>query len=343
MRVSGLALPVVAMPKAAKKAEEAGSSLPAANEYLAKLRAIKAKHGKVWSSHAFFDNKVLPEEARRSLWRQLDDTLLPLIEQYAWACPDDKSLLIIKHFSPLIEIGAGNGYWAFMLRQMGVDILAFDKYVNSKTTFTKVEKGGTEKLSQKKVSAGRTLFLCYPDEMESIASTCLDNFEGDTIIHVGELMVGAGTAFGHPQSPFGRTSSSDFQVMLSEQFHPLLIRNLENRLPYSKDCISVWRRTRYVKGKEHDESTDETAVGAANVRGAPTLSSGKETGSSSSKKRKGGADSGVEFMSLDALQLLREASLDEQYAEGADDQWAAVPAEELLPVDRAADCLRHLL
>ena len=341
------------MPKAAKRAKSENSSLQTpANEYLSKLNAIKAKHSKVWSAQAFFDNKVLPEASRKSLWRKLDDTLLPLIEEYAWACPDDKSLQIIKHFSPIIEIGSGNGYWAFMLRQMGADVLAYDKYVNSKTSFTKVERGGPEKLSQKKLSSGRTLLLCYPDEMESIASTCLDNFEGDTIIHVGELMVGAGTVFGYPQSPFGRTSSSDFQVMLSEQFHPLLIRNLDNRLPYSKDCISVWRRTRYVKGKEHDESTDEAAVGAANVRLGPTQVTAEQSDGGVKKRKSnasaaeegGGAGAGAgEFMSLDALQLLREASLDEQYAEGADDQWAAVPAEELLPVDRAAACLSHLL
>ena len=56
--------------------------------------------------------------------------------------------------------------------------------------------GGPTSLSDNKLSS-RTLFLCYPDEEDaldddegeqpmSMAAQCLENFSGDTIIHVGE-------------------------------------------------------------------------------------------------------------------------------------------------------------
>ena len=31
--------------------------------------------------------------------------------QFAWAIPDERALRILGHFSPIIEIGAGFGYW----------------------------------------------------------------------------------------------------------------------------------------------------------------------------------------------------------------------------------------
>ena len=53
----------------------------------------------------------------------------PLIERYAWAVPDERALSICAAFGPLVEMGSGRGYWAHLLQQRGVDILAYDKYV----------------------------------------------------------------------------------------------------------------------------------------------------------------------------------------------------------------------
>mmetsp|Transcript_7858 Transcript_7858/g.19988 ORF Transcript_7858/g.19988 Transcript_7858/m.19988 type:complete len:164 (-) Transcript_7858:188-679(-) len=46
--------------------------------------------------------------------------------KYAWAIPDQRAIRIIANFSPLVEIGAGKGYWAMLLRQAGADVLALD-------------------------------------------------------------------------------------------------------------------------------------------------------------------------------------------------------------------------
>ena len=59
---------------------------------------------------------------------------------------------------------------------------------------------------------------------------------------------------------FCRTSSAEFQVALQEQFHCILIANLELKLPYGKDTISVWKRTKYVPARiysTHDGSHDD--------------------------------------------------------------------------------------
>eukprot|EP00597_Dinobryon_sp_UTEXLB2267_P012606 CAMPEP_0170108522 /NCGR_PEP_ID=MMETSP0020_2-20130122/6619_1 /TAXON_ID=98059 /ORGANISM="Dinobryon sp., Strain UTEXLB2267" /LENGTH=128 /DNA_ID=CAMNT_0010333255 /DNA_START=569 /DNA_END=955 /DNA_ORIENTATION=+ len=97
----------------------------------------------------------------------------------------------------------------------------------------------------------RALFLCYPDEMEEMSVQCLDHFEGDFIVHVGELPI-TGTISGPPQAPFGRTSSSGFAVQLAQDFHCVLSASIP-RFPFSYDCITVWKRTKYVPGRGEGE------------------------------------------------------------------------------------------
>ena len=41
--------------------------------------------------------------------------------------PDPSALEVLCSLGPLIEIGAGTGYWAYRLRQLNTDILAFDQ------------------------------------------------------------------------------------------------------------------------------------------------------------------------------------------------------------------------
>ena len=38
-----------------------------------------------------------------------------------------------------------------------------------------------------------------------------------------------------------------------------------------------------------------------------------------------------------------KAALDQQYNEDNDNLWANIPSDEVLPIDRAAPCLAHLL
>jgi len=51
-----------------------------------------------------------------------------LREKYAYSAPSPKLLRLIAEYSPLIEMGAGNGYLASLLRAMGADIVALDAF-----------------------------------------------------------------------------------------------------------------------------------------------------------------------------------------------------------------------
>src|SRR5579883_1374914 len=50
------------------------------------------------------------------------------IQKYAHAIPTNTALTAIADFAPIIEIGAGTGYWAFLLRRRGVDIICYDRH-----------------------------------------------------------------------------------------------------------------------------------------------------------------------------------------------------------------------
>lgn len=106
------------------------------NSYIRKIIQLKDTIPE-WDT--FFGDKVDLEKTdncekdeaasvRACNWVRLEVLGEPLCKKYAWAIPDERALQILASFSPLIEIGAGRGYWARLLRDQGVNILAFDKY-----------------------------------------------------------------------------------------------------------------------------------------------------------------------------------------------------------------------
>ena len=236
--------------------------LPSAeNSYLKNFQKLKRTIG-CWDS--FF---TVPEQDRIESWVRLEVLGNAMCEKYSWAVPDSRTIRILKNFSPLIEIGAGKGYISKLLQDEGVDIIPFDREIDEKTAWTKVQIGGPKKLL-KICAKGRNLFLCYPDEDTSMASPCLENFTGDYVIHIGELISTGGLS--SPQAPWGRTSSAEFQVSLMTDFHCVLVAEMP-AFPFSRDCISVWKRTEFVRGKESivrelDDSAetndDESEVGS---------------------------------------------------------------------------------
>ena len=297
------------------------------NPYLKEIRSLR-KSIPEWDN--FFSEG--DDETRGNNWVRLDVLGQPLSEKYAWAIPNSRALNILSEFSPLIEVGCGKGYWASLLQEMGVDIVCYDKK-KSRQAFTDVQIGGPKVLSEP-VAKDRTLFLCYPDDSTNLALKCLERYSGEYIIHVGELIT-TGTLSGQPQAPFGRTTGSEFSVALAETFHCLLVAGLP-RFPFSKDCISVWKRTVFVPGKSamlppSDSEAEEEEEEEEEVPKRKKVDTRKGKGQSS----------GSEGSSDDEEEDGEEEGEEEEEEEG--DSWASIPPEEMLPVDIAAPCLAHLL
>ena len=59
----------------------------------------------------------------------IDNCIMPLRRMYSWGIPADEALTVIENVSPagIVEVGAGTGYWAMLLKKRGVDIVAYDR------------------------------------------------------------------------------------------------------------------------------------------------------------------------------------------------------------------------
>lgn len=149
--------------------------------------------------------KANPEEKAR-VWGE-DIRLRRLVIDHAtFAVPDPVSLAVIATYGPIIEIGAGTGYWAWCLRQMGVDVIAFDKYPpqshprdadRSKgrngwfdTYWTHVLRGDDRQAGR---YPDRSLMMVWP-YMDDMAIRALKAYRGDTVIYVGEERAACATA-----------------------------------------------------------------------------------------------------------------------------------------------------
>jgi len=135
-----------------------------------------------------------------------------LCGEFSWAVPSKKALKVIARYSPIIEIGAGAGYWAYLLRKIGTDILAFDpappgsgkenRWIQAKRPWTEVLEGDHRQIL---LHPERNLMLCWPP-MTDMAYQAAWLLGADRyLIYIGE-------------GPFGCTADDNFFQLLEKQF-----------------------------------------------------------------------------------------------------------------------------
>jgi len=119
--------------------------------------------------------------------------------RFAWSIPSDEALQAIASASPngVLEVGAGNGYWAFLLRSRGIDVLAMDRFPvqdgenpvwtrQSDATVALLQRPWTHVQSGNGKDVGvygeeRTLLLCWFYSTQTVQT-----YRGRTIVFVGE-------------------------------------------------------------------------------------------------------------------------------------------------------------
>lgn len=255
---------------------------------------------------AVFSSASLSIRGRSKLYNAVCHTGAQLVDTYGWCVPDERSLSLIRSLEvPIVEIGAGVGYWAKLLRARGVRVATFDiaappnpplshcfdaggeKVLDCAPCWKRVVHGGPEALSAD--FGGAALFLCYPDDFEassaSLGQRCLDSFSGDWVVHVGELF---GECLSMEHAPWGRTSAEEFQISLFRDFSCVCKAPLAYRWAHAMDSISIWRRTRSVFVVDDDDGDDEEEdEEGAKEGGDPT------EGQPSVPPAMGGADAGA--------------------------------------------------
>ena len=114
------------------------------------------------------------------------------VAAYAWAVPTLAVLKRIAALGPLLEVGAGNGYWASELARLGVDIIATDAradgWQHSPEPHHPVRTmGAVEAVAE--LGRGRALMMVWPSYDESWAHDALvahENAGGHALVYVGE-------------------------------------------------------------------------------------------------------------------------------------------------------------
>jgi len=125
-----------------------------------------------------------------------------LIWAFSWAVPSNDVIEAIAKFSPIVELGAGTGYWAWLLEQAGTKVHAFDREYLNPPHWTIVNEGTPESLND--YSKEYSLLLCWPPFEEPMALQALKQFRGMNVIYVGEFR--------------GRTGDNDFHLELETKY-----------------------------------------------------------------------------------------------------------------------------
>lgn len=149
------------------------------------------------------DNPYLDEfsavsAGRKSWYETLEDHRKrnELRKKYSWAVPNERAISTLVSLGPLVEMGAGAGYWAKLIREMGGDIIPYDayppslknnEYTSGTHQWVDILEGVPEDVAK---HSNRTLILCWPPYMESMAFDTLSCFKGRLVVYIGEQYMG---------------------------------------------------------------------------------------------------------------------------------------------------------
>jgi hypothetical protein len=109
--------------------------------------------------------------------------------EYSYAIPCEEALAVLVALSLLVEIGAGSGYWAQLLRDRGADVLAFDEEPDPEVnTWISRQWGPVIKASAEIAGEHpeRTLLLIWPARNSTMASDALESYGGNCVAYIGE-------------------------------------------------------------------------------------------------------------------------------------------------------------
>eukprot|EP00055_Hartaetosiga_balthica_P014655 m.81777 g.81777 ORF g.81777 m.81777 type:complete len:252 (-) comp8653_c0_seq3:415-1170(-) len=216
------------------------------NEYL--LRHLLLMQEKPKDVELFSHPLAVSEERREELvgWLRSTEEESPLKLQilFSFSIPSTLALERLMDIGNTLKIerwfscGSGTAYWEALLEARGLTFVCFDKNTlyPEEMRFMAVRTAGPETLSES--TRDDALFLAWPDAQEesTFGEDCVKGFNGNVIVHVGELF---GETIG--VNPYGQSTSKRCQEALAAHFR-ITKRIPLPQWPYQCDSLTVWRR-----------------------------------------------------------------------------------------------------
>jgi hypothetical protein len=159
--------------------------------------------------------------------------------EFAWAVPTPEALERLADLAPIVEIGAGAGYWAWLLREGGVTVYAYDLNPPSSDSpdnswhqgvdaWTEIEPGDSLRAAEHPEA---TLFLCWPPDDLPVGAYAVASHAaagGKSVVIVGE-------------GPEGRTGDHNLFELLAT-YYDETERLAIPQWPHLHDYMAVFRR-----------------------------------------------------------------------------------------------------
>lgn len=151
--------------------------------------------------------------------------------KFAFAIPNLEAIEAIAELSPVVELGAGTGYWAYCLQRAGAEVVAIDhepgdgnEWVDPDTRWVEVLEGTPAALDYYPT---HTLLLCWPPWGGRMATDCLYSYAGDTVVYIGEWN--------------GCTADDEFHTLLVDEWDEVAEITIP-QFPGMHDYVSIHKR-----------------------------------------------------------------------------------------------------
>lgn len=173
------------------------------NEYYQELLAVGWKPDGILGFYRLRDTFAFSDE-ELTLWKHRPG----LVAKYAFAIPNTEAVETCVRYGPILEIGCGMGYWAYLIRKAGGKIVAVDykpgvlwETLGKGSTWVDVEFGDENTVD---VYPHHTLMVCWPP-MDSMAARALAKTKAANVIYIGEGF-------------YGCTADDEFHTRLEEEW-----------------------------------------------------------------------------------------------------------------------------
>jgi hypothetical protein len=135
----------------------------------------------------------------RPPWLRANEIYVPynrreeLVQAYAWSIPNEEAIQALVRYSPIVDMGAGTGYWSWLVNREGGSSLPYDAGFRNRNLYNAPDRmflpvqhgyGGVMRRH-----GDKTLFLSWPplnSNMALVAARAYTNAGGRLIVYVGE-------------------------------------------------------------------------------------------------------------------------------------------------------------